>query len=326
MAKEALRNRYDGAILHDVIDNGVEGEYWTASDVYVVFDPVDIKSTHHNIGTFSPDDPSILASGGVEGDIAEMAKGYSSFDDFATAYNEATPLAEGEALESRESTLRKAWSASHPEKGTFSSAEKANADFIADLSADDKEGLKHFLKTVGALLSIDRKKVRKTLDPIEVAAMRYADGKALSPEGLETVLATIAANPEKYRDKFARLMMDKGMLAQLQAERAGQAPVEEPTFESPLGQIPLKNVLSRLKAAAAELDDEELRELYEDGRISYGQIIADADTVASEVQRLKGQVDLANQTLLDWRASFMPGEQRISAKVKAQILKVTEKI
>lgn len=59
---EAMRARVDGAIMYSVIDNGSRGGGDVESDVYVVFNPNQIKSATANVGTFSTEDNRIQFS------------------------------------------------------------------------------------------------------------------------------------------------------------------------------------------------------------------------------------------------------------------------
>ena len=51
---------FDGLIVRNVVDSGSEGQGWDSpEDVYAVFNPEQIKSTHLNIGTFDPESDDI---------------------------------------------------------------------------------------------------------------------------------------------------------------------------------------------------------------------------------------------------------------------------
>jgi hypothetical protein len=58
LTREALADGYDGCIIKNVYDNGPHGGEYTG-DVYVVFDPTQIKSAYRNKGTFDPGDADI---------------------------------------------------------------------------------------------------------------------------------------------------------------------------------------------------------------------------------------------------------------------------
>jgi hypothetical protein len=50
---------YDGVILKNIRDSGGQTTYNEPADVYVVFDPKNIKSATANVGTYDPNDPDI---------------------------------------------------------------------------------------------------------------------------------------------------------------------------------------------------------------------------------------------------------------------------
>jgi uncharacterized protein YjbI with pentapeptide repeats len=50
---------YDGVILKNLRDSGRKTRYDKPADVYVVFDPKNIKSATTNVGTYDPNDPDI---------------------------------------------------------------------------------------------------------------------------------------------------------------------------------------------------------------------------------------------------------------------------
>jgi hypothetical protein len=58
VAKEAMREGYDGAIIYGVVDNGGYSDN-AESDVYVVFEPEQIKSATDNTGMFDTGNPDI---------------------------------------------------------------------------------------------------------------------------------------------------------------------------------------------------------------------------------------------------------------------------
>ena len=51
--------RYDGVIFRNILDSGGRSSYKEPADVYVVFDPRNIKSATANVGTYDPNDPDI---------------------------------------------------------------------------------------------------------------------------------------------------------------------------------------------------------------------------------------------------------------------------
>lgn len=57
--REAMKNGHDGAIIRNVVDSGSEGDYYDPADVYVAFDPAQIKSATENNGKFDPGNPDI---------------------------------------------------------------------------------------------------------------------------------------------------------------------------------------------------------------------------------------------------------------------------
>jgi len=59
-AKFAKANGYDGVILREVKDPGSDNYSHVVADIYVAFEPTQIKSATGNQGTFDPNDPSIL--------------------------------------------------------------------------------------------------------------------------------------------------------------------------------------------------------------------------------------------------------------------------
>ncbi len=84
LSKQAKKEGKDGLILKNVFD----APSAKAGDIYVAFDPKQIKSTH-NRGTFDPLDPNILKSltpvGGAIG--AAKKKKHGSSQDFLSEYN-----------------------------------------------------------------------------------------------------------------------------------------------------------------------------------------------------------------------------------------------
>jgi hypothetical protein len=54
-----MGDEFDGVIIEDVQDSGGHGDSWPDTD-YIVFDPEQIKSATHNVGTFDPRHESIL--------------------------------------------------------------------------------------------------------------------------------------------------------------------------------------------------------------------------------------------------------------------------
>jgi hypothetical protein len=59
IAREAREEGYDGVIFIDIYDNGTHSGYSDSTDVYVVFDPTQVKSATYNVGTFDPKNPDI---------------------------------------------------------------------------------------------------------------------------------------------------------------------------------------------------------------------------------------------------------------------------
>lgn len=59
IAQDAFNAGHDGVIVRNVIDSA-DDDVLHESDIYVVFDPTQIKSAIGNKGTFDPNDPSIL--------------------------------------------------------------------------------------------------------------------------------------------------------------------------------------------------------------------------------------------------------------------------
>jgi hypothetical protein len=59
IAREAREEGYDGVIFRDIYDNGPYGGGSNSTDVYVVFDPTQVKSATYNVGTFDPKNPDI---------------------------------------------------------------------------------------------------------------------------------------------------------------------------------------------------------------------------------------------------------------------------
>jgi len=55
----AKKNGYDGAIIHNVRDEGPSGGFADPATVYIVFDPRNIKSAAYNSGMYDPLDPDI---------------------------------------------------------------------------------------------------------------------------------------------------------------------------------------------------------------------------------------------------------------------------
>jgi hypothetical protein len=50
---------YDGVVLKNLVDSGGTAPFRGLSDVYIVFDPRNIKSATANVGTYDPNDPDI---------------------------------------------------------------------------------------------------------------------------------------------------------------------------------------------------------------------------------------------------------------------------
>ena len=59
VAHAAKAAGYDGAIFRNIRDTDLATDKLAPSDVYVVFDPRNIKSATANIGTYDPNDPDI---------------------------------------------------------------------------------------------------------------------------------------------------------------------------------------------------------------------------------------------------------------------------
>jgi hypothetical protein len=76
VARLAREMGYDGVIIKNVFDNGPYGvkKNDNPSDLYVVFEPTQVKSAIGNKGTFDPKDPSILKGVGVGGTGAAMSQ------------------------------------------------------------------------------------------------------------------------------------------------------------------------------------------------------------------------------------------------------------
>ena len=56
---QARRDGHDGVIVRQILDHSVESRFDLPSDVYIVFDPKNIKSAIGNSGAYDPDDPRI---------------------------------------------------------------------------------------------------------------------------------------------------------------------------------------------------------------------------------------------------------------------------
>ena len=59
VAHAAKAAGYDGAVFRNIRDTDLATEKLAPADVYVVFDPRNIKSATANVGTFDPNDPRI---------------------------------------------------------------------------------------------------------------------------------------------------------------------------------------------------------------------------------------------------------------------------
>jgi hypothetical protein len=79
IARWARSKGYDGVIFKNVVDHGPAVRFSTEqaekpSNIYVAFQPTQIKSAISNKGTFDPKDPSILKGVGVGGTGAAMSQ------------------------------------------------------------------------------------------------------------------------------------------------------------------------------------------------------------------------------------------------------------
>jgi hypothetical protein len=79
IARWARSKGYDGVIFKNVVDHGPAVRFSTKeaekpSNIYVAFEPTQIKSAIANKGTFDPKDPSILKGVGVGGTGAAMSQ------------------------------------------------------------------------------------------------------------------------------------------------------------------------------------------------------------------------------------------------------------
>jgi hypothetical protein len=79
VARLARIRGYDGVIIKNVVDHGPAGRFSTEeafnpSDIYVAFEPTQIKSAISNKGTFDPKDPDYLKGIGVGGTGAAMSQ------------------------------------------------------------------------------------------------------------------------------------------------------------------------------------------------------------------------------------------------------------
>ena len=63
IASDARGQGYDGVIFKNIFDDGGGGGFSGETDVYVVFDSTQIKSSNANEGTFDPENPNILFQG-----------------------------------------------------------------------------------------------------------------------------------------------------------------------------------------------------------------------------------------------------------------------
>lgn len=74
LAAEARELGHDGVIIRNVVDNGPYGIGAAPGDVYIAFDPSQIKSVH-NVGTWSPEDPRIMHQRRASATSHETARG-----------------------------------------------------------------------------------------------------------------------------------------------------------------------------------------------------------------------------------------------------------
>lgn len=292
---------YDGIVYR----NRVEG----VGDSWIPFHPIQILQRFdaaRGLHKYVDNEPLFAGM-----DLRSIASGFGTYAEFQSAYNENHPLGENVTAEEREATLRAAWLAAHPPAAAAQGARGPDAQFLEALRADENQGVRDFLEALGAALYARKSKARKSLDPVEVAAIRVADGKPLSASGLRTVYGAIERNPRKYRERFASLTGDAAMKAQLGAEGERQAP----SFR-PIKMRAIRNIMSRLRAAAMDLDDETLRSLYMEGQVAYGEAMEAAESATEEVKQLQREVRQARAALADWGQRFTLSERRIAEKTQ----------
>lgn len=79
VVREALRNKNDGAIIREVVDDGGGvGYFMDPQDIFVAFDPTQLKSADYNNGEFSDSTGDLRKSrsrGGLKKDVADAVAG-----------------------------------------------------------------------------------------------------------------------------------------------------------------------------------------------------------------------------------------------------------
>jgi len=285
-----------------------------ARDSWMAFDPTQIKSVS-NKGTWDHDDERILF-GGAESDLADLASGFSSYQDFAAAYNAMHEL-DGTSADDREASLRKAWlraDVSGEQAGAQATARKeADRDFLTDLKQLEHQGLKDFLEAFGAVMYADKKAARGA-DPVQALALRVADGQTPTMAQLDMAMRLIEAAPSKYRRLFAKLSGDPDMLAQIKAEKDKATP--EVDWKPVKAAISPKKAAARLLKAVADMNDPAAAARYISGDYTYGMAIDEAKGVALEIQDLRELQGLSAAEIQSWRKQFSLAEKRLVQKRK----------
>ncbi len=237
-------------------------------------------------------------------DLLNEARAFDDRDTFVKTYG-TEGASDGEIAK-----LGKAWDEAHTPQIDTSTIEAANTDFRKRLTSNDFQGLKDFLEAEGVRL-LDSGQKSPGLDVLEATALKVARGMRVSESSTSMLMRAIERNPDKWRRRYAAVMGDEAMKAQLDAEKGGKA---LPGFEiaAPTEDFDLVALEARMRGAIKALDPS-LQGEFDDRKASYGEAMRSEQAVHQGTTDLQAELGRLEGELRGWKGKFSPEEGRIAA-------------
>ena len=237
-------------------------------------------------------------------DLLNEARAFDDRDTFVKTYG-TEGASDGEIAK-----LGKAWDEAHTPQIDTSTIEAANTDFRKRLTSNDFQGLKDFLEAEGVRL-LDSGQESPGLDVLEATALKVARGMRVSESSTSMLMRAIERNPDKWRRRYAEVMGDEAMKAQLDAEKGGKA---SNGFEisAPTEDFDLVALEARMRGAIKALDPS-LQGEFDDRQASYGEAMRSEQAVHQGTTDLQAELGRLEGELRGWKGKFSPEEGRIAA-------------
>ena len=178
---------HDGLIIRNIKDANFYTENWPTSDIYIAFEPTQIKSAIGNTGAFDPNNPSITGSSQLITDIAAhgaklIRDGIETFGKFRSAMRERFSAVWDKIKEH----IRSIWNVLNNERGQVDVYHGSPYQF--DKFSTEKVGTGEGAQAFGAGLYFTSE---------QDIAKHYADSLSKDRIGEASIAGVVPASPDK---------------------------------------------------------------------------------------------------------------------------------